>query len=53
MQITPDAMARIPREEMQFAQPSAISFMPTGLLDDLTDADLRDLYACMNRLRKR
>ena len=53
LQTTPDITVRIGREELELVQPSNISFMPTGLLDDLTDADLRDLYAYIKSLRKR
>ncbi len=53
LQTTPDTTVRIPREDLQLRQPSNISFMPAGLLDDLTDTDLRDLYAYMKGLRKK
>ncbi len=53
LQTTPDTTVRISREDLQVSQPSTISFMPAGLLDDLTDGDLRDLYAYMKGLRKK
>lgn len=53
LQTTPDTTVRISREDLQLIQPSTISFMPAGLLDDLTDIDLRDLYAYMKGLRKK
>jgi putative heme-binding domain-containing protein len=53
LQTTPDTTVRISGEEVQSVQPSAISFMPTGLLDDAKDGDLADLYAYMSSLRKK
>ena len=53
LQTTPDTTVRIPREELQLVQPSDVSFMPSGLLDDLRDGELADLYAYLKTLRKR
>ncbi len=52
LQTAPDNTVRIRREEAQLLQPGSTSFMPTGLLDDLQDADLADLYAYLKSLRK-
>jgi hypothetical protein len=53
LQTSPDTTVRIARNDLLAEQPSSISFMPTGLLDDLSDGDLRDLYAYLRGLRKR
>jgi putative heme-binding domain-containing protein len=53
VQTTPDTTVRITRNEFLTAEPSNLSFMPAGLLDDLNDAELRDLYAFLKGLRKR
>lgn len=53
LQTTPDTTVRIPREELYLVQPSHISFMPAGLLDDLTDREIVDLYAYLQGLRKK
>ena len=53
LQTTPDVTVRISGEEVLTVQPSTISFMPTGLLDDMKDADLADLYAYLTSLRKK
>jgi putative heme-binding domain-containing protein len=52
LQTTPDTTVRVPREELQLVQPSEVSFMPSGLIDDLNDAELADLYAFLKGLRK-
>ena len=53
LQTTPDTTVRLTREELLTTQPSNVSFMPAGLLDDAADADLRDLYAYLKTLRKK
>ena len=53
LQTTPDTTVRIAGEEVQTVQASAISFMPVGLLDDVADNDLADLYAYLKSLRKK
>ena len=53
LQTTPDTTLRFPRAEIQLVQPSAISFMPAGLLDDASNGDLADLYAYLRGLRKK
>ena len=52
LQTTPDTTVRITQEERQLVLPGTVSFMPTGLLDDLQDAELADLYAYLKGLRK-
>lgn len=52
LQTSPDTTARIAGPEVQNVQPGRTSFMPTGLLDDASDADLADLYAFLKGLRK-
>jgi putative heme-binding domain-containing protein len=52
LQTTPDTTVRITGAELLTARESNVSFMPAGLLDDLADADLRDLYAYLKTLRK-
>jgi putative membrane-bound dehydrogenase-like protein len=53
LQTTPDTTVRITQEETQLVLPGAVSFMPAGLLDDLRDAELADLYAYIKTLRKK
>jgi putative heme-binding domain-containing protein len=53
LQTTPDTTVRLTREELLTTQPSNVSFMPAGLLDDVADAELRDLYAYLKTLRKK
>ena len=53
LQTTPDTTVRIPGAEVQLMQTSRTSFMPNGLLDDATNADLADLYAYLQGLRKK
>jgi len=52
LQISPDTTVRITGEELLLMQPSSQSLMPTGLLNDLTDQDLADLYAYLKSLTK-
>jgi putative heme-binding domain-containing protein len=53
LQTTPDTTVRITGEEFLSSQESNVSFMPNGLLDDLSDGEIRDLYAYLKELRKR
>jgi putative heme-binding domain-containing protein len=53
LQTTPDTTVRIPQQEMHLMYPGTVSFMPAGLLDDLHDAELADLYAYLKTLRKK
>jgi putative heme-binding domain-containing protein len=53
LQTAPDTTVRIPGEDLLSSQPSSVSFMPSGLLDELTDAQVRDLYTYLKELRKR
>jgi putative heme-binding domain-containing protein len=52
LQVSPDTTVRIPGSEVQSIGRSAISFMPTGLLDDANDREVVDLYAYLRSLRK-
>ena len=52
LQTSPDTTVRITGEELLQMQPSTQSLMPTGLLNDLTDQDLADLYAYLKSLTK-
>lgn len=52
LQISADTTVRIPGEEIAAMRPSRQSLMPVGLLNDLTDQDLADLYAYLKTLRK-
>jgi putative heme-binding domain-containing protein len=45
LQIGPDTTVRVTDVERSSMRPSAVSLMPRGLLDTLTDQDLSDLYA--------
>jgi putative heme-binding domain-containing protein len=53
LQTTPDTTVRITGDELLSSHESNVSFMPAGLLDDLADADLRDLYVYLKTLRKK
>jgi putative membrane-bound dehydrogenase-like protein len=53
LQTTPDTTVRIPGSHVQSIQPSRVSFMPTGLIDDLADGEIADLYAYLQSLRKK
>lgn len=53
LQTTPDTTVRIPQQEMHLMYPGTVSFMPSGLLDDLHDSELADLYAYLKTLRKK
>jgi len=52
LQTTPDVTVRLAGPEIARVQPSAVSFMPTGLLDGLEDRDLADLLAYVKTLKK-
>ena len=52
LQTSPDTTVRITGEELLLMQPSSQSLMPTGLLNDLSDQDLADLYAYLKSLTK-
>ncbi len=52
LQTTPDTTVRIPQSELSVMQPARVSFMPAGLLDDVTDSDIAHLYAYLKSLRK-
>lgn len=45
LQTGPDTTVRVTDVEDSSMRPSAVSLMPTGLLDTLSDQDLSDLYA--------
>ncbi len=51
LQTTPDTTLRITGEEVLAMQPSRQSLMPTGLLNELTDRDLADLYAYLRTIK--
>ena len=52
LQTTPDVTVRLQQSDVAQVQPSSISFMPVGLLDEATDLDLSDLYAYLKTLKK-
>ncbi len=47
----PETTVRLTGDEIELRQPSTQSFMPQGLLDDLSDDELADLYAYLRSLR--
>ncbi len=47
----PGTTVRLTGDEIELRQPSTRSFMPLGLLDDLSDEELADLYAYLRTLR--
>ncbi|MBI1900722.1 MAG: c-type cytochrome [Planctomycetia bacterium] len=50
LQTTPDVTVRISGEEFEAQEPGTVSLMPTGLLNDATDADVADLFAYLKTL---
>lgn len=52
LQTGPDTTLRFGREEVQAMLPGRRSLMPDGLLNDLSDGDLADLYAYLKTLAK-
>jgi putative heme-binding domain-containing protein len=52
LQTALDTTVRIVGTDVQSIQPSPISFMPTGLLDDAADGELADLAAYLRLLKK-
>ena len=52
LQTTPDTTVRITGEDLLQSQPSNQSLMPSGLLNDLTDQELADLFAYLKSLTK-
>ena len=52
LQTSPDTTVRITGDDLLQMQPSTQSLMPTGLLNDLSDQDLADLYAYLKSLTK-
>jgi putative heme-binding domain-containing protein len=50
LQTSPDVTVRITGEELEAIRSSPLSLMPTGLLNDLSDAELADLYAHLKSL---
>ncbi len=52
LQTSPDTTVRITGDEMLQRQMSQQSLMPTGLLNDLSDQNLADLYAYLQSLKK-
>jgi len=53
VQTGPGKTIRIAGEAIVSVRKSSRSLMPTGLLDDLTDRELADLYAYLQTLRKK
>ena len=51
VQTGPDTTIRVAGDDLESMQPSRVSLMPAGLLNDLTDRDLADLYAYLRTLR--
>ena len=52
LQTSPDVTVRLQQSDVASVQPSPLSFMPAGLLDDATDGELVDLHAYLKTLRK-
>ncbi len=52
LQTSADTTLRIAGDQISAMRPSRQSLMPVGLLNDLTDQDLADLYAYLLTLRK-
>jgi putative membrane-bound dehydrogenase-like protein len=52
LQTGPDTTVRVTDVEDSSVRASAVSLMPTGLLDTLTDQDLSDLYAHLKTLSR-
>lgn len=52
LQTGPDTTVRITGDEVLARQPSTVSLMPTGLLNELSDQDLADLYAYLKKIGK-
>jgi putative membrane-bound dehydrogenase-like protein len=51
LQTAPDVTTRIAGDEIVSMKKSKLSLMPSGLLNDVTDQDLADLYAYLKTLR--
>ncbi len=51
MQTTPDITIRIAGDEIISTKKSKISLMPSGLLNDVSDQDVADLYAYLRTLK--
>ena len=51
VQTGPDTTVRVAGDDLESMQPSRVSLMPAGLLNDLTDRELADLYAYLRTLR--
>ena len=52
LQTSPDNTVRITGDDLLLRQSSQQSLMPTGLLNELSDRDLADLYAYLRSLTK-
>jgi putative heme-binding domain-containing protein len=50
VQTGPATTVRLPESEILSRSPSSASLMPEGLLNDLKDQDLADLYAWLKTL---
>jgi putative heme-binding domain-containing protein len=51
VQTSPDVTVRVAGDEIVAMRKSRLSLMPTGLLNDVTDAELADLFAHLKTLR--
>ena len=51
IQTSPDVTVRVAGDEIVAMRKSRLSLMPTGLLNDVTDAELADLFAHLKTLR--
>jgi putative heme-binding domain-containing protein len=51
VQTSPDVTVRVAGDEIVALRKSRLSLMPTGLLNDVTDAELADLFAHLKTLR--
>jgi putative membrane-bound dehydrogenase-like protein len=47
--LTPEKELILPREDLDVVNPTKLSLMPEGLLDNLTDEQIRDLIAFLKR----
>jgi putative heme-binding domain-containing protein len=52
LQTGPDITIRVTGDDIQSTRPSRQSLMPTGLLNDVNDDDLADLYVYLKELSK-
>jgi len=52
LQTGPDTTIRVTGDDLQSTRPSRQSLMPTGLLNDVNDKDLADLYVYLKELSK-